>query len=101
MSTTISNIEYPQSDDPQITGLSWYRATELTNDLLREMIAYYNREIMLEENNPTPDIAKITALDKMQKEILNINNNPSSFANIEQMNIFIAQYGPIVKQIYA
>jgi hypothetical protein len=85
----------------EVSGLTWYRATELANDLIREMISYYAREIMKEENNSAPNFEKITVLEKKQHEIFAINNNPSSFASLEQMNKIIEVLSPLVKQIYA
>lgn len=85
----------------EVNGLTWYRATELANDLLREMISYYAREIMKEENNSTPNFEKIRELEKKQKEIVAVNNNPASFASLEQMNKIIEVLSPLVKQIYA
>lgn len=85
----------------EVSGLTWYRATELANDLVREMISYYAREIMKEENNSTPNVERVAVLAKKQQEIIAINNNPSSFASLEQMNKIIEVLSPLVKQIYA
>jgi len=101
MNMTTNYNEQPEGNASTGNGLSWYRATELTNDLLREMISYYARAISNEENTPSANIDTINQLEKKQQEIMAINNNPASFASLEQMNKIIAVLGPLVKQMYA
>jgi len=101
MNMTTNYDEQPAENAGNDKGLSWYRATELTNDLLREMISYYARAISSEENTPSPNIDTINQLEKKQQEIMAINNNPASFASLEQMNKIIAVLGPLVKKMYA
>lgn len=97
--TYYNNFSVTNADE--VNGLTWYRATELSNDLVREMISYYAREIINEENSSAPDSEKIAALEKKQKEIVAINNNPASFESLEQMNKIIEVLSPLVKKIYA
>lgn len=94
-----NNFSVTNADE--VNGLTWYRATELANDLIREMISYYAREIMKEENNSAPNFERIADLEKKQKEIVAINNNPASFASLEQMSKIIEVLSPLVKKIYA
>lgn len=101
MKDTANYNDFSVPNAGEVNGLTWYRVTELANDLVREMISYYGREIMKEENNSSPNFEKITDLEKKQKEIVAINNKPSSFASLEQMNKIIEVLSPLVKQIYA
>jgi hypothetical protein len=101
MNNTTNDNDFTVGNNGEVSGLIWYRTIELANDLLREMISYYAREIIKEENNTLPDFEKITDLQKKQKEIIAINNNPSSFASLEQMNKIIEVLSPPVKKIYA
>jgi hypothetical protein len=101
MDNTTNYNDISVANGGEVSGLTWYRATELANDLVREMISYYAREIIKEENNSTPNFERIAALEKKQQEIFAINNNPSSFASLEQMNKIIEVLSPLVKQIYA
>lgn len=101
MDDTANDNDAAVANAGEASGLTWYRATELANDLVREMISYYAREIMNEETNPTPNFERVVVLEKKQHEIIAINNNPSSFASLEQMNKIIEVLSPLVKQIYA
>jgi hypothetical protein len=101
MNTTTNNDEQADENERTENGLSWYRATELTNDLLREMISYYAREIGMEENKSAPDIDRIYQLERKQQEVMDINNSPASFASLQQMNKIIEVLSPLVKQLYA
>lgn len=101
MDDTINYNDFSVINGGETNGLTWYRATELSNDLVREMISYYGREIMKEENNSVPNFERIATLEKKQQEIVAINNNPSSFASLEQMNKIIEVLSPLVKKIYA
>jgi Ser-tRNA(Ala) deacylase AlaX len=101
MKDTTNYNDFSVANTGEVNGLTWYRTTELANDLVREMISYYAREIMKEENNSSPNFEKIATLEKKQKEIVAINNNPASFASLQQMNKIIEVLSPLVKKIYA
>ena len=51
MGDTADYNDFSVANAGEVNGLTWYRTTELANDLVREMISYYGREIMKEENN--------------------------------------------------
>ena len=98
---TTNNEQQQEGNKNSDNGLTWFRTVELTNDLLREMISYYAREITLEENKPSPNPDTIHRLEIKQQEIVAINDAPASFASLEQMNKIIAVLSPLVKQLYA
>jgi hypothetical protein len=67
MNNTTNDNDFTVANAGEFSGLTIYRTTELANDLLREMISYYAREIMKEENNPSPDFERITDLQNKKK----------------------------------